>query len=79
MEDKFKKKLKGNFLQAVLGLMMSTDEFEAHILHTTLESASSIDSDSMEVITQIICTKNHSEIEKLSMTYKKCMLNSSNF
>ncbi len=68
MEEDLKSELKGNFLEAVLGLLTPIAEYEASILKEAMKGMGTHE----KKITEILCSKDAQEIKVLKEAYKRC-------
>ena len=67
MEEDAKSELSGEFLDAVLALLMPKDEYEARCLRETFEGFGTNEQELIE----LVCTKDGKEIRTLGNTYKQ--------
>jgi len=71
LEEDLKSELKGDFLEAVLGLLTPLAEYEASILKDAMKGMGTNE----KKLTEILCSKDAQEIKVLKETYKRCKSN----
>lgn len=67
LEEDAKSELSGEFLDAVLALLMPKDEYEARCLKTTFDGFGTNEQELIE----LVCTKDGKEIRTMASTYKQ--------